>query len=495
MKCAAREIADGRDTTMSELEIIKKLVAGKAEDAKDLARKIWGYAELSYNEFQSAGALTSALKKEGFTVEEGIADMPTAFKASFSNGTGKPVFGILGEYDALDGLSQEAGLAEKKPVCDGGSGHGCGHNLLGAGAYSAAVAVKDYMLQQNMNGTVIYFGCPAEEGAGSKQFIARAGYFNDVDFVYTWHPATMNEVGAKGSVAIMGANFIFDGIAAHAGGCPYLGRSALDAVELMNVGVNYLREHMIDQARVHYAYSDAGGTAPNVVQSHAVIKYEVRAPKVEQVKELFTRVVDIARGAALMTGTTMKYEVTMAFSDFTQNKVLAAVMDECLREAGAPEWTEEEFKTAYQFLRTYNKGTLKNIRESLEEEFDDDTVDRMMNKPLDTEVRPFDPKDKTYESGSTDVGDVGYASPTAQVYVATACIGNVGHSWQNTAFSGSEIGMKGMLRAAEVMALSCIRTANSPELIEKAQAELKKKNGGRYVCPLPDYCVPPIGKY
>ncbi len=299
---------------MSLNDKINRLIAAKADEAVRLASEIWGFAELPYCEVRSAAALQEALEKQGFTIEKNIAQIPTAFTATFRNGSGKPTIGLLAEYDALYGLSQKAACPTQEPVKEGGAGHGCGHNLLGAGCYAAAAALKDYLLQENRDGTVIFFGCPAEEGAGSKQFIARAGYFDDVDFAYTWHPATVNEVPAKGSVAIMGANFIFDGVSSHAGGAPHLGRSALDAVELMNVGVNYLREHMIDSARIHYAYSDAGGTAPNVVQSHAVIKYEVRAPKVRQMQDLFTRVVDVAKGAALMTGTQMRFDVTMAFS-------------------------------------------------------------------------------------------------------------------------------------------------------------------------------------
>ena len=456
---------------------------------------IWGYAELSYEEFKSSAALIAALREQGFEIEEGIAGMPTAFKASYKCGSGKPVIGLLAEYDALSGLSQKAGCPKQEAIEPGGSGHGCGHNLIGAGCYAAAVALKEYFTAHSIDGTVAFFGCPAEEGAGSKQFIARAGYFDDVDFAYTWHPATVNEVGSKGSVAIMGANFIFDGVAAHAGGAPHLGRSALDAVELMNVGANYLREHMIDAARIHYAYSDPGGTAPNVVQSHAVIKYEVRAPKVNQVQELFTRLVDVAKGAALMTGTKMQYEITMAFSDYVPNRTLGVLMDECMDELGAPEWTEEEYALARDFLRTYNRSTMLGIRESLEEYFTPDEMDKALQKPLDNVIHPFNPKETGYSSGSTDVGDVGYATPTVMIHVATACLGNVGHSWQNTAFSCSGIGMKGMLRAAEMLCLGALRTLEQPELIDKAKEELKRKNGGGYSCPLPDYVEPPIGKY
>lgn len=477
------------------IQTVKDLVASQADAAVALAKEIWNYAELSYEEVRSAAALMEALKKEGFAIEEGIAGIPTAFTATFQSGSGKPVVGFLAEYDALAGLSQKAGCPVQEAVEPGGAGHGCGHNLLGAGCYAAAVALKDYLVKENKDGTVIFFGCPAEEGAGAKQFIARAGYFDNVDFAYTWHPETINEVGSKGSVAIMGANFTFNGVAAHAGAEPHLGRSALDAVELMNVGCNYLREHMIDAARIHYAYSDAGGSAPNVVQSCAVIKYEVRAPKVSQVQELFTRVVDVAKGAALMTGTKMQYEITMAFSDYTANRTLGAVVDQCFRELGAPDWTEEDYALAAGFLRTYPRSTMAGIREKLGTYFAPEELDKALEKPLDSTVHPFYPKAAGYNSGSTDVGDVGYATPTVMFHVATACLGNVGHSWQNTAFACSGIGMKGMLRAAEVMTLSAIRTMAQPELIRKAKEELIRKNGGKYRCPLPDYVAPPIGRY
>ena len=477
------------------VQTIQNLVSAKADTAIALAKEIWGYAELSYEEVRSSSALIAALKKEGFSIEEGIAGIPTAFTATFSRGSGKPVVGFLAEYDALSGLSQKAACPVQEPIQEGGDGHGCGHNLLGAGSYAAAVALKDYLEKENKDGTVIFFGCPAEEGAGSKQFIARAGYFDNVDFAYTWHPATINEVGSWGDVAIMGANFTFDGVAAHAGGEPHLGRSALDACELMNIGCNYLREHMIDTARIHYAYSDPGGTAPNVVQSHAVIKYEVRAPKVSQVQELFTRVVDVAKGAALMTGTKMQYEITMAFSDYVPNRTLGALVDQCMRELGAPDWTEEDFDVASKFLRTYPRSTMVGIREKLGSFFEPEELDAALAKPLDQVIHPFNPKETGYHSGSTDVGDVGYATPTVSFNVATACLGNVGHSWQNTAFACSDIGFKGMLRAAEILTLAAVRTMEQPELIAKARAELKQKNGGSYQCPLPEYVTPPIGRY
>ncbi len=479
----------------SQKQFIEESVNSLSEKTRQIARKIWEYAELSYTEVFSSAELIKAFEQEGFEIESDIADIPTAFKAVYTVGTGKISCGILGEYDALDGLSQKAACSSREAIIPGGAGHGCGHNLLGAGSFAAAVSIARYIKENNISARVVYFGCPAEEGAGSKQFIARAGYFDGIDFVYTWHPATMNEVQSKGSVAIMGANFTFEGTAAHAGGSPHLGRSALDACELMNVGVNYLREHMLDTARVHYAYSDAGGTAPNVVQDHAVIKYEVRAPKVKNMQELFARVVNIAKGAALMTETAMNYEVTMAFSDYLPNKTLAVIADRALKEIGAPCWEESDYAFAAEMLRTYSKSTLKDIKERLGEIFRPEGLDELMAKPLDSVIHPFNMNEKTYESGSTDVGDVGYATPAVNINIATACLGNVGHSWQNTAFSNSETGMKGMLTAAKVMALSAIYTLEDPDAIQRAKQELKLKNGGKYICPLPDYVSPPIGKY
>ena len=480
---------------MTQFEEIMALVDATREKTEQLATDIWNYAELSFCEVRSASALCKALEAEGFTVESGIAGIPTAFTATYQCGNGGVKIGLLAEYDALDGLSQAAAQPVQQPVTPGGAGHGCGHNLLGAGCFSAAVAVKNYLVNHQKDATVVLFGCPAEEGAGSKQFIARAGYFDDIDFAYTWHPGNLNGISPRGYVAIMGAKFTFDGIASHAGGAPHLGRSALDAVELMNVGVNYLREHMIDQARIHYAYADAGGTAPNVVPSHAVIKYEVRAPHVDELRDLFARVVNVAKGAALMTDTTMKYEITMAFSDYTPNQVLSGVMDQCLAEVGAPDWTEDEYQLASAFLHSYPEETFKNIRDTIQNDLPGENVDRLLLKPLDSRVHAFDISKAGYDSLSTDVGDVGYATPTVMLGMATACLGNVAHSWQNTAFSCSTIGMKGMMSAAKVMALSCIRTLEKPELIKQAQEELHRKNGGRYTCPLPQDCQPPIGTY
>lgn len=478
---------------MKDLEFINKAIENKQDLFKDVSSQIWSYAELPYEEFKSSKLLEDTLKNEGFNINSGIADMPTAFTATF--GSGKPVFGFLGEYDALDILSQEAANTVKKPIVEGAPGHGCGHNALGVGSLAAAVAVKEYLEENKKEGTVIYFGCPAEEGAGAKQFMARAGVFDDVDFVYTWHPATINEVQSDRTVAIMGANFEFKGLTAHAGGSPHLGRSALDAAELMSVGVNYLREHMIDQARIHYAYVDAGGVSPNVVQDHSLVKYEVRSPRVSQVKELFERVVNVARGAALMTGTTMNYEITMAFSDYITNAALAEVAEECLQEIGAPTWDDDDYKLAKEYLSSYDDGTLSSIKEKIVDIYGDDKLEEIIDKPLDSIIHPYDSKNKKYVSGSTDVGDVAYTVPTLNFHIATACVGNVGHTWQMTGQSSSSIANKGMITAAKAMALSAIRTMDRPDVIKKAKEIVLKQNGGSYECPLPDSVVPPIGRY
>ena len=480
---------------MTDREFIEKIVAEKSACILDANDRIWEYAELAFREYQSAELLCEILKQEGFQVETGLAGIPTCFKGSFSYGSGKPVMGILGEYDALSSLNQEAGCPVKKERKAGAPGHGCGHSALGAGSLAAVIAVKKYLEEFKKDGTIIYFGCPAEEGAGSKQFMARAGVFDGVDFVYTWHPSTMNKVDSTHSNAIMGANFHFKGLTAHAGATPFLGRSALDAVELMSVGCNYLREHMIPEARIHYAYIDAGGTAPNVVQDHATVRYEVRSPYVYQVKELFERVVKVAKGAAMMTETEMDYELAMAFTEYLPNHALAKVADACMQEIGAPKWTEEDYRLAKQFLETYNDQTKDMIRKKIGSVYGEERLEEILERPLDSEVHPFDASKVRLEAGSTDVGDVGYAVPTLNLNVAACCFGNVGHTWQMTAQSCSPLAHKGLLTAAKVLALSCVRTMEQPEVIEAAKAEVKKRNGGNYTCPLPDYVKPPLETY
>lgn len=480
---------------MTDREFISKVIEDRAPQMIKANDSIWSYAELAFREFQSATLLCELLKKEGFAIEENLAGIPTCFTGIYSCGTGKPVMGILGEFDALSNLSQEAGIPVKKEINPGGGGHGCGHSALGVGSLAAAIAVKEYLQVNKKDGTIIYFGCPAEEGAGSKQFMARAGLFDEVDFVYTWHPSDVNRVENVHSNAIMGANFRFTGLSAHAGACPYLGRSALDTVELMSVGCNYLREHVIPEARIHYAYIDAGGTAPNVVQDHAIVRYEVRAPFVKQVKELFERVKEVGRGAAIMAGTQMECDLSMAFTEYLPNQALASIADTCMAEIGAPKWSKEDYELAAQFMATYNEQTQEVIKEDIAELYGAGRLEEILANPLDSEVHRYNPDKIRLQAGSTDVGDVGYAVPTLNINVACYGVGTVGHSWQMTAQTCSPLAHKGLLTAAKIMALSCIRTMGQPELVAAAKQEVKKRNGGKYVCPLPDSVQPPLDTY
>lgn len=337
--------------------ICKENVLKIIEEKKDLFIKvsdeIWEFAETRFEEFKSSELLCEILEEEGFVATKGIADMETAFVASF--GSGKPVISFLGEFDALYGLSQEAGIAEKKPVSDGGKGHGCGHNALGAGALAAAIAVKEYIKVNNIQGTVRYYGCPGEESGSGKAYIARAGYFKDVDAALTWHPGSTNSVMSCNFLASISAYFKFKGISSHAAASPHLGRSALDAVELMNVGVNYLREHVIQEARIHYAITDAGGSSPNVVQPNAAVLYQMRAPKLSQARDIYDRVVNIAKGAALMTDTTLEIVFDRATSNILSNRTLEKLLYEKFEEVGPVPVDEEDIEYA------------KNIRESLNE--------------------------------------------------------------------------------------------------------------------------------
>ena len=313
------------------------------EEKRDLitgiADKIWEFAELSLQEFKSAAAYCEALEKEGFEVERGTCNIETAFAASY--GHGRPYIGILAEYDALSGLSQEAGLLERKEIQEGGNGHGCGHNLLGAGAFAAALGVKAYLEKNEMEGTVILYGCPGEEGGAAKAFMARDGLWKKLDAALTWHPEDVNEVATGSSNSCIQTQYKFTGTASHAAGAPEMGRSALDAVELMNIGVQFLREHMSSKARIHYAITDAGGCSPNVVQPKASVLYMVRSNHVAEAVELQKRVDKIAKGAALMTETTFEKKFIDGLADTVSNFALERVLYKNFEELGVPQYTEE----------------------------------------------------------------------------------------------------------------------------------------------------------
>ena len=464
---------------MNEAQRITEWVEQKKESAIALARAVWGFAEPNWRETQSAAAISAALEAEGFALERRPCGMETAFVATWG-GEG-PVIAFLGEYDALPALSQQAGRAEKAPLCEGAAGHGCGHNLLGAGSFAAAVALKDYCLETGLRATVKYFGCPAEEDGGGKVFFARAGYFDKVDAVFAWHPGPANYVSGQGCLAVTGVLYSFKGRTAHAAGAPFAGRSALDAAELMNVGCNYLREHIIPEARLHYAYRDVGGAAPNVVQESACVHYYIRAPRVAQMLDIKRRVDDVARGAALMTGTALIIREVDGFSDYVPNRALSELLWQCMREVGAPAWDEADRALAAQFAATLSAGErADNLASTLSAT--DLPLSHYAGKDLDDGIAPFFYDPKTAEPGSTDVGDVSYCAPTAQCYYAAGALGTGGHTWQMAAQSCSPLGFKGMLAAAAAMALAGAR-GSGPRASGPGQGAARAKLPGRLHLP------------
>ena len=392
------------------------------EDAKDslwaLSDQIWQYAELSMTEYKSTAAYVAALKEQGFTVKENLCNIPTAFSGSY--GEGRPIIGILGEYDALSGLSQEAGAAEHKPLVEGGTGQGCGHNLLGVGSLGAAIAIKNAIRDGLLKGTVVFYGCPGEEGCAGKAFMARDGEFRDLDAALCWHPADCNEVTVGSNAASLQFEYSFQGVASHAAECPYKGRSALDAAEIMNLGVQFLREHMPPKASVHYAFTDAGGICPNVVQPTARVIYMIRGVDVRSAKALTQRVHNIAKGAALMTDTTVSWRQIDGTSSTLSNQVVEKVLYENLKAAPLPRYTEEELKLASAVKDTFEPGSLPgilpNYNASIRKQVQDITDNGKM--VMNNFIMPYTPCD-AFSTGSTDVGDVSWLTPTAQIHAAT----------------------------------------------------------------------------
>ena len=434
---------------------------------------IWDNPETDYTENVSSSILKEALEKEGFTVESNLAGIPTAFSGTF--GSGSPVIGILGEFDALPGLSQKAGIAEKEPLEKGGNGHGCGHNLLGAGSLAAAIAVKEYLKEKKCPGTVVYFGCPAEEGGSAKAFLARDGVFSHVDIALSWHPNNMNAVWAFSSLANVKVRYSFKGISAHAGTSPHLGRSALDALELMNMGVQFLREHIIPEARVHYAITNTGGDAPNVVQAEAESVYLIRAPKNSQVKEIYERVNQIAKGAAMMCGVDVTIRLEKACSNILVNHSLEKVLYENMKAVGLPQYSEEEYSFAKAIQDTLpNRTKLADRFEKIMGEKGRQIGAEYDKKSIYSFIMPYQPSEKPI-SGSSDVGDVSWVCPTSQIVAATCAGGTPEHTWQMVAQGKSSIAHKGLLYAGKVLAAAAIDLLESPELVAAAKEEFKRK--------------------
>jgi len=467
---------------MQNTEEIWSLVDAKQEPFTQLSDRVWGTPELCYGEFQSCTAHTEMLEQQGFRVTKNVAGIPTAVMGEA--GEGGPVIAILGEYDALPGLSQEAGVAEQRPIPGNGYGHGCGHNLLGSASLLAATAVKDYLAARGIEGRVRYYGCPAEEGGAAKGFMARSGAFSDVDLAITWHPSAFAGVYEPVSLANTRIDFAFTGRASHAAAAPHLGRSALDAVELMNVGVNYMREHMPSDARVHYALLDAGGIAPNVVQAHAKVRYLIRARNLPELTRLIERVRKIADGAALMTETSVKAQVVSAVSNLMGNAPLEKAMHDNLQRLGPPPFDEADRAFARKIQATLTD-------EDIESSFRRAGVP-MKDVPLCDEVIPVDAKSAPM-MGSTDVGDVSWVVPTVQARGATYAIGTPGHSWQLTAQGKMPAAHKGMVHVAKVMAGTAVDVLHDEVLLARAKADHQAKiSRTPYVCPLPDDIEPPI---
>ena len=472
----------GKQTAWKEIDN----TAAEILEASDI---IWDCAETAFLETKSMKVLCDLLRKEGFEVEEGTAGVPTAFKGTF--GSGKPVIGFLGEYDALSGLNQVAGVAEKQAFNSGAPGHGCGHNMLGTASLSAAIGLKKYLEETGKSGTVVYFGCPGEEGGSGKAFMAKGGAFEGLDAAITWHPGDITRADTGSSLANYQVAYKFYGTSAHAGGAPHLGRSALDALELMNMGVQFLREHVVPEARIHYAITNTGGYSPNVVQPYAEVLYLIRAPRTSQVEEIYQRVNKIAEGAAHMTETRVEIDFVKGCSNLVSNRVIAKKLWENLVELGAPEYTEEEEALAKSIHETVAKP-YESI-EKFAKEFNKETKQEILShkgESLYKFVVPF-LENGVMSFGSTDVGDVSWNCPTAQCYVVTWAAGTPGHSWQIVAQGKSGLAHKGLIYAAKAMAGAAIDMYEDPAVIEAAKEDmLETLDGETYLCPIPDGCKP-----
>ena len=423
----------------------------------EVAKQIWDFAEVGYQEAQSSELLQKTLAAEGFTVEAGVADMPTAFTATFTRGEG-PTIGILGEYDALPGITQ-TDSPEREEREDVAAGHACGHHLFGTGSAAAAIAVKHWMEDNDVAGTLRFYGCPAEEGGAGKVYLVRAGLFDDVDAVIHWHPSDGNSADAASSLSNKSAKFRFYGVSAHAASAPENGRSALDGVEAMNHMVNMLREHLTMESRTHYVIT-RGGEAPNVIPDFAEVFYYVRHPNMAMVAENFERVVKCAEGAALGTGTTMDYEVIHGAYNLLPNVTLSEVMHENLSQVGGVSYTPEEQAFAEQIATTFTDPGSTELASA-------GTVDSF---------RVI----RTGQGGSTDVGDVSWVVPTVGLRTATWVPGTSAHSWQAIAAGGTSIGQKGMTVAAKTMALTAMDLMQQPDLLTRAREELLEQRGAGF---------------
>jgi len=426
-------------------------IDARGEEYFQVAHKIWGWAELGYQETRSAALLQQVLEQEGFIIRAGLAGITTAFVAEY--GSGAPIIGILAEYDALPGLSQDA-VPVKTPLNAGVSGHACGHHLFGTASVAAAVAIKDYLEERKASGTIRVYGTPAEEGGAGKVYLVREGLFEDVDAVLHWHPSDRNDASPFTNLANQSAKFRFYGRSSHAAGAPERGRSALDGVEAMNLMVNMLREHVPQETRIHYVITQ-GGLAPNVVPDFAEVYYYVRNPSAATLQKIFPRIVKAAEGAALGTGTTMDYEIIHGIHSVLPNEVLARAVYTNLKAVGGVQYSEEESVFAHAIRATLDRGGDLEIGS-------------------ESTVQPYQFKRRT---SSTDVGDVSYTAPTAGFDAATWVPGTAAHSWQATAAGGMSIGGKGLVLAAKVLAMTAADLFEDPKLLRAAKEEFERRRG------------------
>ena len=453
----------------------------------EISDEIWGYAELGLVEEKSAKLLADELESHGFEVERGVGGMPTAFYGVW--GGGEPVIGVMGEYDALPGISNKA-VPRKEPLKEGAPGHGCGHNIHGVSGLAAAIALRYALEEHGVRATVKFYGTPAEENYDGKVFMARTGIFDDVDACLSHHPSSVNTAGLDSSTAMNSVKFHFHGKTSHAAGSPEQGRSSLDAVELMNVGVNYMREHVIEKARIHYVIEEGGGQ-PNVVPDYARVWYLIRAPERDQVDDIYEWVCRIAEGAALMTGTTHEVELAKAIFNLLPNRTLAELVIANMREVGAPEYTEEELEFARKIGETVSKrAKIEGLRA-----YNVPNWEKYVDVDLVTDI--LDPWDEgKVMPGSTDVSDVSWNTPTTEFYTTGTVLGSPGHSWRTVATSGMSIGHKSLIFAAKTMAGATLDLMTDADLLKKAREEYKNRLAGRkYKTPLPPDAKPPLDQW
>jgi len=470
---------------MNQEELTLSYIDERERMFTTLAQAIWNRPEFPFEETYASKLIVDQLKEEGFYVESGIAQIPTAFIASW--GEGKPTIGILGEYDALPGLSQKIST-RREPIKEGAAGHGCGHNLLGVGSLGAALAVKEAMKKNKIVGTIRYYGCPAEEVLTGKVFMARARAFDDLDAAVYWHPLDVNTVRSCSFNSLNSFKLNFHGVSTHAGVSPEKGRSALDGAILTDIGVNYLREHIIQEARIHCVITN-GGLAPNVVPSYAQIWYYVRAPRRDQVNEIYQRILDIAQGAALMTGTTFDLEFLGACYDVVPNDTIGNLMLEKLKKVGAPKFTDKEKAFAKELQSTFSPSDIESVLRDY-----GFTLEERNNSLCEEVLDRVDSLSKgRVRHGSIDLGDLSYICPTAHFSTCCMPLGIPLHSWQSTASVGSSIGVKGMIVAAKTLALTVLELGTRPDVLKAASQEFERTIGkNKYITPLPQELTPPV---